>query len=130
LGDSERAPVYYRATEEDSPIQLQLTPRTEGRWSVLEVGGEIDLATAPQLREAVLDLIQNGSHQVLVDLRGVEFMDSTGLGVLVGALKRLREQEGDLALVCTEGPVLKILTLTGLDRVFPIHRDVAEATGS
>jgi anti-sigma B factor antagonist len=78
----------------------------------------------------VLDLIQNGSHQVVVDLRGVEFMDSTGLGVLVGALKRLREQEGDLALVCTEGPVLKILTLTGLDRVFPIHRDVAEATGS
>jgi anti-sigma B factor antagonist len=94
------------------------------------VSGEIDLATAPQLREAVLDLIQNGSYQVLVDLRGVEFMDSTGLGVLVGALKRLREQEGDLALVCTEGPVLKILTLTGLDRVFPIHRDVAEATGS
>ena len=102
----------------------------EGRWSVLEVGGEIDLATAPQLREAVLDLIQNGSHLVVVDLRGVEFMDSTGLGVLVGALKRLREQEGDLALVCTEGPVLKILALTGLDRVFPIHRDVAEATGS
>ncbi|MGH8936189.1 MAG: STAS domain-containing protein [Acidimicrobiia bacterium] len=111
-------------------MQLQLTPRTEGRWSVLEVGGEIDLATAAQLREAVLDLIQNGSRQVVVDLRGVEFMDSTGLGVLVGALKRLREQEGDLVLVCTEGPVLKILTLTGLDRVFPIHRDVAEATGS
>ncbi len=94
------------------------------------MGGEIDLATAAQLREAVLDLIQNGSRQVVVDLRGVEFMDSTGLGVLVGALKRLREQEGDLVLVCTEGPVLKILTLTGLDRVFPIHRDVAEATGS
>ena len=94
------------------------------------MSGEIDLATAPQLREAVLDLIQNGSHQVLVDLRGVEFMDSTGLGVLVGALKRLKEKDGELALVCTQGTVLRVLTVTGLNKVFAIYDSVQQATGA
>ncbi|MDP8959310.1 MAG: STAS domain-containing protein [Actinomycetota bacterium] len=111
-------------------MELSLASRTEGPWSVVEVRGEVDLATAPQLRESVLDLIDDGSHQIVVDLRGVDFMDSSGLGVLMTALKRLREYNGDLALVCREGPVLKVLSITGLDRVFPIYHDVAEATAS
>lgn len=94
------------------------------------MAGEVDLATAPQLREALLHEAEEGTQNILVDLREVEFLDSSGLGVLVGVLKRMRERGGELALACSEGPVLKVLTITGLDRVFPIHEEPASAIRS
>jgi anti-sigma B factor antagonist len=113
-----------------SPIDLLLETRDEGDWAVLEVKGEVDIYTAPRLRERLIDLVEAGRRKVLVDLQGVGFMDSTGLGSLVSGLKRLREDDGELALVCTRDPVLKILTITGLDKVFAIHGSVEAATAS
>lgn len=97
-------------------------------WTVVTVRGEVDLYTAPRLKEQLRELIEGGRRRLAVDLEGVEFLDSTGLGVLIGALKRCREAEGALALVAPRDPVLKVLGITGLDRVFPIHDSVERAT--
>jgi anti-sigma B factor antagonist len=111
-------------------IDLVLESRTESGWGVLAVKGEVDLYTSPQLKDKVTEMVDRGHSRLVIDLTDVGFMDSSGLGVLVTALKRAREREGSLALVCPEGSVHKVLTITGLDRVFPIHRSVAEATAS
>lgn len=109
-------------------VDLGLDLSEHGRWSVLAVTGEVDVATAPRLREQLVELVGSGKNHIVVDLEGVEFLDSTGLGVLVGALKRVRTSDGDLALVCTEPRILKVFEITGLTKVFTIHRSVDEAT--
>ena len=96
---------------------------------VVEVGGEIDVYTAPRLRDALINLVDNGSYQLIIDLERVEFLDSTGLGVLVGGLKRVRAHDGGIELVCTQGRILRIFRITGLDSVFNIHKSVREAVG-
>jgi anti-sigma B factor antagonist len=116
--------------EEGAHIDLLLETASREPWTVLTVGGEIDAYTSPQLRTRLRDLIDRGSTDVLVDLEGVGFMDSTGLGVLVGALKRLREHEGRMALVCTQPPLLRILRITGLDQVFPLYESLDRAVAS
>jgi len=95
--------------------------------TVLAVKGEVDVYTAPRLREKLVELDSEGKRRVVVDLEGVEFLDSTGLGVLVGGLKRLRGHGGDLALVCTHQRILKIFEITGLTKVFSIYSSVSEA---
>ena len=96
-------------------------------YTVLAVKGEVDVYTAPRLREKLVELVSEGKHQIIVDLEGVDFLDSTGLGVLVGGLKRLRSHEGDLVLVCTQPRILKVFEITGLTKVFAIHDSVASA---
>lgn len=96
---------------------------------MLEVSGEVDIYTAPKLREKLVELIDAGNDRIVVDLERVGFMDSTGLGSLVAGLKRIRERDGELAIVCTREPVLKVLGITGLDRVFPVHDSVEKALG-
>lgn len=108
-------------------MDLVVDSRTEGTAAVLTVGGEIDLFTAPKLRERLSGTIDEGMDRVVVDLEGVGFMDSTGLGTLVGGLKRIKEREGSMSLVCTNRSVLRILSITGLDRVFPVYGSVQEA---
>ncbi len=108
-------------------MDLKLTPRTEGNATVIEVSGEIDVYTAPKLREQIIDLVTGGAYHLVIDMEKVEFLDSTGLGVLVGGLKRVRAHEGSLALVCTQDRILKIFKITGLTKVFPIHNSVADA---
>ena len=98
-----------------------------GDYTVLAVRGEVDVYTAPRLRERLIELVSQGSHQVVVDLEGVDFLDSTGLGVLVGGLKRVRAHDGSLDLVCTQERILKIFRITGLTKVFGIHNTVDEA---
>jgi len=95
--------------------------------AVLRVRGEIDIYTAPELREHVIKLVADGVRHITADLRAVDFLDSTGLGALVGSLKRLREQDGSLTLVTAADRVLTILRLTGLNRVFTLHPSVPEA---
>ena len=109
-------------------MELLLSTRTVAGHLVLEVGGEIDVYTAPQLRERLISLVDGGARHVVVDLGRVEFLDSTGLGVLVGALKRLRGAGGELFLVCGQERLLKIFRITGLDRVFTLYPTVAAAT--
>jgi anti-sigma B factor antagonist len=97
-------------------------------FTVLAVKGEIDVYSAPRLRERLVELVSEGHRQIVVDLEGVDFLDSTGLGVLVGGLKRLRTNGGDLSLVCTQPRILKVFEITGLTTVFSIAASVDEAT--
>ena len=108
-------------------MDLSLETRQENDRTVIEVGGEIDVYTAPKLRERIIELVDEGQYHLVVDLEKVEFLDSTGLGVLVGGLKRVRAHEGSLRLVCTQERILKIFRITGLTKVFPIHDSVEDA---
>lgn len=111
-------------------MDLSLETRPQGDHMVVEVGGEVDVYTAPKLRECLVDLVNAGSYRIVIDLEGVEFLDSTGLGVLVGGLKRVRSHDGTLQLVCTHDRLLKIFRITGLTKVFPIHDTVEAAVSS
>jgi anti-sigma B factor antagonist len=88
---------------------------------VIALTGEVDLYTAPEFKQQLLDAISKGAKNVVVDLSGTTFIDSTTLGVLVGGVKRLRGQDGQLSLVCTDRNIAKIFEITGLDRVFQIY---------
>jgi anti-sigma B factor antagonist len=116
--------------KEERLMELGLDVRKVGTYSLVDVEGEIDVYTAPKLREKLIELVSEGSYDVVVNLEGVDFLDSTGLGVLVGALKRVKAHDGSLSLVCTQDKILKIFKITGLTKVFPIHNSVEEATGS
>jgi anti-sigma B factor antagonist len=109
---------------------LVLETTDHGGLTVVSVTGEVDLYSAPGLKERVADLVSSGRTRIAVDLAGVEFMDSTGLGVLIGGLKRCKEAGGSLALVGPREPVLKVLAITGLDKVFAIHESVEQASAS
>jgi anti-sigma B factor antagonist len=109
-------------------MEFTVSTRNEGPFTVVEVGGEVDVYTAPRLRERLVELVEAGARSVIVDLSRVEFLDSTGLGVLVGALKRLRAAGGSLALVCGHERLLKIFRITALDRVFALYDTVEAAT--
>ena len=111
-------------------MDLSLNTRTEGSFEVIEVGGEIDVYTAPKLRELLVDAVENGHQRLIVNVEKVDFLDSTGLGVLVGALKRVRAEGGSLDIVCTHERLLKIFEITGLDKVFGLHSSVEDAVSS
>ena len=93
---------------------------------VLQVSGELDLHTSPALRDSVSELLQAGTSKLAIDLEHVGFMDSSSLGILVVALKRIRENGGDLALVGVNGSPLKVLALTGVDRLMPMYGSIAD----
>ena len=94
---------------------------------VISLAGEVDLYTAPEFKERMVQVIEDGKKHLVVDLSKATFIDSTTLGVLVGGVKRLRPSGGSLALVCTDQNISKIFEITGLDRVFPIHGSREEA---
>ncbi|HZI91444.1 MAG TPA: STAS domain-containing protein [Thermoleophilaceae bacterium] len=97
---------------------------------VISLGGEIDLYTAPEFKERMVELIEAGKRNIVVDLSEATFIDSTTLGVLVGGVKRLRPSGGGLALVCTDQNISKIFEITGLDRVFSIQDSREDALAS
>jgi anti-sigma B factor antagonist len=104
-------------------MDLVLTDRMVGEWTVVGVKGEVDLSSAGQLRDHLSRLVNSGRTQLVADLTEVSFMDSSGLGALVSVLKGAKEKDGDLALICPEGSVLKIFAITGLDNVFRVFAD-------
>jgi anti-sigma B factor antagonist len=108
-------------------VDLSLSTRTEGDRTIVEVGGEIDVYTAPRLREQLVDLVADGQYHLVVDMERVDFLDSTGLGVLVAGLKRARENGGDLRLVATSSHILRMLAITRLDSVFSVYPDLGAA---
>lgn len=108
-------------------MDLTLTTREAGNATVVAVGGEVDVYTAPKLREKISELVGNGTFELVIDLEGVEFLDSTGLGVLVGGLKKVRAHDGSMRLVCSQDRLLKIFRITGLAKVFDIHSSLDEA---
>jgi anti-sigma B factor antagonist len=108
-------------------VELSVVTRREGVRTVISVTGEIDVYTAPTLRERLNELVADGEYHLVVDMAGVDFLDSTGLGVLVGGLKRARSHEGTLQLVCDQEKILKVFRITGLTKVFPIHASLGDA---
>ena len=95
--------------------------------ALISLAGEVDLYTAPEFKQQLLDVIAKGAKDVVVDFTRTTFIDSTTLGVLVGGVKRLRAQDGRLALVCSDRNITKIFEITGLDRVFTIYPTRDEA---
>ena len=94
---------------------------------VISLAGEVDLYTAPEFKQQLLDVISQGGKNVVVDFSNTTFIDSTTLGVLVGGVKRLRTNDGQLSLVCSDRNITKIFEITGLDRVFTIYATRDEA---
>jgi anti-sigma B factor antagonist len=108
-------------------VDLTLATREADGKTVVTVGGEIDVYTAPKLRDKITELVAAGVYDIVIDMGGVEFLDSTGLGVLVGGLKKVRAHDGTLQLVCSQDRLLKIFRITGLAKVFVIHESADEA---
>jgi anti-sigma B factor antagonist len=102
-------------------VDLTLATNEVDGATIIAVGGEIDVYTAPKLRDKITELVADGVYDLIVDMEAVEFLDSTGLGVLVGGLKKVRAHEGSLQLICTQDRLLKIFRITGLAKVFVIH---------
>src|ERR1700675_2061539 len=103
------------------------TEQLSGDAYVISLSGEVDLYTAPECKQQLLEVIGEGGKQVIVDFTNTTFIDSTTLGVLVGGVKRLRTNEGQLSLVCSDRNITKIFEITGLDRVFTIYPTRDEA---
>jgi anti-sigma B factor antagonist len=108
-------------------MELGISTDQDGGVCTVTLEGEVDVYTAPRLKERLVELLDGGCTSVIVDLEKVSFIDSSGLGVLVSALRRAREKGGAVRIVCTRDSVLKIFRITGLDKVFPIFSDVSEA---
>lgn len=109
-------------------MQLRIRIDEEGHRRVVHLVGECDMSTAPQLREALLPLRGPEIDELIVDASELEFMDSTGLGVVIGCLKRLRESGGVLKIVGATGPVRRVLEITGIDQIIPLHDSLEAAT--
>ncbi|MBA4860902.1 STAS domain-containing protein [Streptomyces sp. PSKA54] len=109
---------------------FQISHRDENDWTVVEIHGEVDVYTVPQIRDHVVGRIDEGRRRIILDLRRVTFIDSTGLGVFVGILKRIRERDGELRLVIASQTVRKIFDLTSLYGVFPIYDSLDAALTS
>jgi anti-sigma B factor antagonist len=109
---------------------MDFSVRTEEVQSgvhVIALTGEVDLYTAPEFKQELLRVIGEGAKQVVVDFTDTTFIDSTTLGVLVGGVKRLRPEGGQLSLICSDRNITKIFEITGLDRVFTIYPTRDEA---
>lgn len=109
-------------------MELDIQSQHDGASCTVILEGEVDVYTAPRLKEELVSLIQGGCNRIVIDLDRVGFIDSSGLGVLVSALRRSREKDGDVHIVCSREAVLKIFRITGLDKVFPIFATAQEAS--
>ena len=103
-----------------NPGELQVTVSGAEPEYEVRLLGELDMSTAPQLRDELLRLVSGGATMVTVDLSELAFVDSTGLSVLITGLKRLRQQGGDMALRSPSAGTRRVLEITGLTEVFPI----------
>jgi anti-sigma B factor antagonist len=106
-------------------VDLSLETREVADRTVVSVAGEIDVYTAPRLRDRISELVADGRYHLVIDMEKVDFLDSTGLGVLVGGLKKVRTHDGSMELICSQDRLLKIFRITGLAKVFTIHPDEA-----
>jgi anti-sigma B factor antagonist len=105
---------------------LDITIEIVGNFSLVSLCGEVDVYSAPKLRETIKGLVDEGKYNIVVNLEEVAFLDSTGLGVLVGGLKRVKHHSGELGIICNQEKILRIFRITGLTKVFPIYRSREE----
>ncbi|MDO5627652.1 MAG: STAS domain-containing protein [Mobilicoccus sp.] len=107
--------------------ELSMTSRDAGAFTLVEADGDIDLISAPVLRASFERLFRDERIHLVMDLSRVPFIDSTGLGVLVGALRTVKRHGGDIRVVCANPRVLRVFTITGLDQVFTVFDTPDEA---
>ena len=98
-----------------------------GGVRTFRVSGDVDFGVAPELKKRIIGRIEAGDRQIVIDLTDTGFVDSTAIGVLVGALKRLHDQGGSLAVVCDNEDVRNIFAVVGLENVIPLHRSQEDA---
>lgn len=108
-------------------MELEISTERNDGICVVTLAGEVDVYTAPVLRARLIEASEAGGP-IIVDMSGVDFIDSSGLGVLVSILKRVREQDSSMTIVSDREAVLKVFRITGLDRVFEMVPTLAEAT--
>jgi anti-sigma B factor antagonist len=102
-------------------LTIEVATAGDPALRVFSLRGSLDIATSPSLRAALVEAADNGHHQIIVDLSHLEFLDSTGLGALIGAHKRAGESAGAVRLVAQEGQILRLLRITGLLEVFAVY---------
>jgi anti-sigma B factor antagonist len=108
-------------------MELGIEVRHEGDACVMTLTGEVDVYTAPRLKTRLGEEIEDGCTHIVVDLAGVEFMDSSGLGSLVSGLRRIKERDGTIRLAAARDSIVKVFRITGLDKVFPMFEQVDDA---
>lgn len=106
---------------------LSIHVHVAGDMQVFELTGSLDIATSPTVRAALASASERGSHRLVVDLINVDFLDSTGLGALIGGQRRAKEFNGEVRLVAKEGQILRLLRITGLLKVFAVYATLDEA---
>jgi anti-sigma B factor antagonist len=110
------------------PMDFKISSeRPGGTIGLVTVTGEIDVYTSPRVRSAMLELFEAGCTSLIVDLSNVDYLDSSGLGVLVAGLKRAREHGGEVHIVTSKVRIMRVLEVTGLDKIFSISSTAAEA---
>ncbi len=108
-------------------MDLIISVRSEGAVPIIDLSGEVDAYTSARFREAMVDLIEGGAASIVISMMKVEYIDSSGLGALVGGLKRSTERGGKIVIVCDNPQIRKVFEITGLEKVFPIFDIEAEA---
>jgi len=111
-------------------LDLEITPETKNGYLILHLEGELDTYNCGQLRSALVEHVEQGHNRIIVDMSAVEYIDSTGLGSLVGGLKRVSEHGGLMRIVCDNPQIVKVFEITGLDKVFAIFKTQEEALAS
>ncbi|MBW3084893.1 Anti-sigma-B factor antagonist [Austwickia sp. TVS 96-490-7B] len=110
--------------------ELEVSTKEDRGVAIVTVDGDVDVSNATRLRDTLDHVLATGRAHVVVDVRGVPFMDSTGLGVLVGRMKVVRARRGSIRLVVTAPRMLRVLSITGLDTVFPLYDTPEDAVAS
>ena len=109
-------------------MNFKMDTRTlEQSLPIIELEGEVDVYTAPQLKQQMISILEGGAKMMVVNLTKVEYLDSTALGVLIGGLKRMRERDGNLVLICPSPRIRRVFEITGLDKIFDIYSNVSDA---
>lgn len=108
-------------------MDLQIVVRSDRKVPIIDLAGEVDAYTSARFREAMLELIEDGAANLIISMEKVEYIDSSGLGALVGGLKRVSEREGRIVIVCSNPQIRKVFEITGLEKVFRVYAAEDEA---
>ncbi len=109
-------------------MNFKMDTRTlEKELPIIELEGEVDVYTAPQLKQQMISILEGGAKELVVNLAKVDYLDSTALGVLIGGLKRMRERDGNMVLICPSPRIRRVFEITGLDKIFDMYDTEGEA---
>lgn len=108
-------------------MDLQINVRNDYAVPVVDLTGEVDAYTSARFRESIIELIESGAANLVIDMEKVEYIDSSGLGALVGGLKRASERSGKIVIVCNNPQIRKVFEITGLEKVFHLYGTEDEA---